>query len=129
MGKRDGEWMSSRLCRYIAGFCALTLVWAAAVAAVIAARVTEQVSASHDLARDIAALDGGGHAVVTRWQEIVSLMLQYRGTLLLELMLLPPIVLFAAVLLYQLWRRRSPARPMRPVYSAAVRRVAPSRFM
>jgi hypothetical protein len=121
--------MSGRLCRYLGGFCALTLVWGAAVAAVIAARIADQVAASQDLARDIAALDGGGHAIVARWQDIVGLMLQYRGTVLFELMLLPPLGLFATVLLYQLWRRRRPAQPLRPVYSAALRRVAPSRFM
>jgi hypothetical protein len=119
--------MSSRLCRYLASFCALALVWAAGVAAVIGARIADQVAASQDLAQDIAALDGGGHALVARWQDIAALMLQYRGPLLLELMLLPPLGLFAAVLLIRLWRRRFPA--LGPSYSAAVRRVAPSRFM
>jgi hypothetical protein len=122
--------MSGRLCRYLGAWCALTLAWAAVVTAAIASRIGDQVTASQDLAQDIAALDGGGtgHALVTRWQDVVSLMLEYRSSLLFEVTLLPPLAVFAAAMLFLAWRRR-PVVTTRPAYSAAVRRAAPSRFM
>jgi hypothetical protein len=123
--------VSGRLCRYLGACCALTLAWAAVVTAAIASRIGDQVAASRDLAQDIAALDGAGagHALVTRWQDVVSLMLEYRSSLLFEVTLLPPLAVFAAAMLFLAWRRRGPVVTTRPVYSAAVRRVAPSRFM
>jgi hypothetical protein len=120
--------MSGSVCRYVAFWCALVLVWAAGVTAVVAARIGDQVAASEDVAHDIAALDGGGagHALVTRWQDIAALMLEYRSLLLLEVTFLPPLVLLAACLA---WRRWAPSLAARPIYAAAVRRVVPSRFM
>jgi hypothetical protein len=121
--------MSGRLRRYLGAWCALTLAWAGGVAAVIAIRIGDQVAASQDLARDIAALDGGGRALVTPWQDVVALLLEYRAASLVEVTLLPPLAFLAAALLCRAWRRRAPAVTLRPRYSAAVRRVSPSRFM
>ena len=123
-----------RLCRHVCGWCAVTLAWTVAVSAVVAARIGDQVAASQDLARDIAALDGGGagHAIVTQWQDVVSLMFEYRAPLLFEIALLPPLALFLVAMAWLAWRRWTPRVRVsrRPSYSAAVRRIAvPSRFM
>lgn len=123
--------MSGRLCRYLGGWCVFALAWAALITAVIATRIGDEVAASQDLAQDIAALDGGGgaHAIITRWQDVVGLMLEYRASLLFELLAAPPLALLGAVMLFLALRRWAPGVALRPIYSAAVRRVAPSRFM
>jgi hypothetical protein len=118
-----------RLCRHLGGWCALTLAWVVGVSSVVAARIGDQVAASEDLARDIAALDGGGQALVTQWQDVVGLMFEHRASLLFEITLLPPLALFGAAMGWLAWRRWAPAAIRRPAYSAAVRRAAPSRFM
>jgi hypothetical protein len=117
--------MSARLYRWFGVWCAFTLAWGAAVIAAIAVRIGDQVSASEALARDIAALDGGGTALVTRWQDMAALVLEHRASALLEVTLLPPLAVVALAIVFLAWRAR---RPSRSAYSAAVRRPSPSRF-
>jgi hypothetical protein len=123
--------MSARLCRCFGAWFGLTLAWAIGVIAFIASRIRDQVSASEDLARDIAALDGGrtGAALVTQWEDMVALILEYRAAFLLEITLLPPLAIFAAAMAFLAWRRWSGEVTIRPFYSAAVRRAVPSRLM
>jgi hypothetical protein len=56
-------------------------------------------------------------------------MFEYRASLLFEVTVLPPLAFVAATMLFRVWRRRMPVDAMQPTYSAAVRRVVPSRFM
>jgi hypothetical protein len=121
--------MAGRLCRCVGAWCVLTLLWAGGVLTVLALRLEDQVAASEDLARDIAALDGGGGALVTQWYDLVSLVLEYRASMLLELLLLPPLAVLVVGLAVVAWRRWTKAPSARPAYSAAARRAAPSRLM
>jgi len=119
--------LSSRLCRCLGFWCAVSVLWALGVVAFVARRIADNVAASEDLARDIAALDGvqAGGAPVTRWEDVFALLLEHRAPLLLTVTLLPPLVFLAAMLTFVLWRG-STARPAAPAYSAAVRRPAAS---
>jgi hypothetical protein len=98
--------------RCISVWLAFTIVWALGVLAVVASRLDDQVAASRDLAADIAALDCPATAtcthdegMVTRWSDLVLLVVEYRAPLLLELTLLPPLGALG-IALFVLSRRR-----------------------
>jgi hypothetical protein len=123
--------MPARFCRCLGLWCGVSLAWIVAVLGFLALRIRDQIAASEALARDIAALDGAGSggALVTSWEDMTALILEYRAALVFEVALLPPLALLAAALLYLALRRAAPRPLLRPGYSAAVRRALPSRFM
>ena len=94
---------------------AFTVVWALAVVGIVASRLDDQVAASRDLAREIALLDcasascAADEKMVTRWSDLVALMVEYRAPLLLEVTFLPPLgALGIALVVLAVRRRRDP---------------------
>jgi hypothetical protein len=102
--------------RCISLWLAFTIVWAVGVLAVVASRLDDQVAASRDLAADIAALDcpstspcAHDEGMVTRWSDLVMLVVEYRAPLLLEITLLPPLGALGIALFVLARRRRTQA--------------------